>query len=164
MKFLLENNLAKLAKWLRFLGYDTKTLEGPITFEELLRNRDRIFITTSKRWERTLKNLGIEYLLVPREDWEVQICTVLKSLGIEPELKLTKCSYCGGELKSVSKEEFKDRIPKKAYETAYDFTYCEKCDALFWKGLHYERMVSMLKVALRRCEGGEGKNLRSHEG
>lgn len=154
MKFLLENNLAKLAKWLRFLGCDVKVLDGPITLEVLLRSRNRTFITTSRRWEKTLKNLGMRYLVVPREDWETQLCMTLKEFGIEPDLKLNKCAYCGGDLIPVDKEKFKERIPPKAYETAYDFTYCESCDALFWKGLHYEKMVSMLEKALRRCGGG----------
>jgi uncharacterized protein with PIN domain len=156
MKFLLENNLSRLAKWIRFLGYDVKVLEGPVNLEELMRNRDRVFITTSRRWERSLKNLGIRYLVVPREDWEVQLCMTLRAFGLEPDLKLSRCSYCGGGLIPVRKEDFKDRIPPRAYESAYDFTYCSRCDAVFWKGLHYERMVRMLRDVLRRCKGGQG--------
>jgi len=92
MKFLLESNLAKLAKWLRFLGHDVKVLRGEINKKELAQNQDRVFITTSKRW-----------------------------------------------------------VPPKAYDTAYDFTLCPKCNALFWKGTHYEGMVRMLEKALKRC-------------
>ncbi|MDQ7081702.1 MAG: Mut7-C RNAse domain-containing protein [Aquificota bacterium] len=125
MKFLLENNLSKLAKWLRFLGYEVKVLEGPVNLRDLIANRERVFITTSRRWERTLRNLGMRFLVVPRQDWELQICTVLKELGIEPVLKLNRCAYCGGDLKPVNKEDFKERIPPKAYEAAYDFTYCQ---------------------------------------
>ena len=154
MKFLLENNLAKIAKWLRFLGQDVKVLNGPITLEALLRNRDRAFITTSRRWERTLKNLGMTYLVVPRECWEAQLCMVLRTFHIKPDLRLNRCAYCGEDLRPVNKEDFKERIPPKAYDTAYDFTYCERCDALFWKGLHYERMVNMLREALERCGSG----------
>lgn len=161
MKFLLENNLAKLAKWLRFLGFEVSVLQGPINLGDLIRNRDRVFITTSRRWERTLRNLGMRFLVVPRENWEDQICAVLKELRIDPVLRLNRCAYCGGELKPIRKEDFRDRIPPKAYETAYDFTYCERCDALFWKGLHYENMVRMLERVLRRCGDGKGEDLRA---
>ncbi len=151
MKFLLENNLAKLAKWLKFLGHDTKVLEGEIRLKDLAKNQDRVFITTSKKWEKTLKKAGIDYLIVPRHDWELQLCMVVRYFGLEPQLKLDRCSYCGEVLKPVEKTEVKDRIPPKAYNTAYDFTLCPGCGALFWKGTHYERMVRMLEKALSRC-------------
>ncbi|RLJ70292.1 hypothetical protein BCF55_0560 [Hydrogenivirga caldilitoris] len=151
MKFLLESNLAKLAKWLRFLGHDVRVIEGPIRKEELAKNQDRVFITTSKRWEKTLKRANIRYLTVPRYDWELQLCMVVKHFGLEPKLKLDICAYCGAKLVPVKKEEVKERIPPKAYDTAYDFTLCPKCGALFWKGTHYEGMVRMLERALKRC-------------
>jgi len=95
MKFLLENNLSKLAKWLRFLGHDVKVLEGEINLGELSKNQDRAFITTSKRWETTLKRMGINYLVVPRHDWELQLCAVIKHFNLSPELCLSRCAYCG---------------------------------------------------------------------
>ena len=151
MKFLLESNLAKLAKWLRFLGHDVKVLEGEINKEELAQNQDRVFITTSKRWEDTLKRVDMRYLIVPRHDWELQLCMVVKHFNLSPELTLNRCAYCGGKLIPVKKEEVKDRVPPKAYDTAYDFTLCPRCRALFWKGTHYEGMVRMLEKALNRC-------------
>ncbi len=154
MKFLLESNLSKLAKWLRFFGYDVKVLEGSINMGELLKNKDRIFITTSTRWERTLKNLGIEYLVVPRHSWEEQLCAVIKHFKIKPELKLDLCAVCGSKLKFVDKEEIKDKLPPKVYSSAYDFAICPECGYVFWKGLHYERMKRMLKEALKKCSKG----------
>ncbi len=149
MKFLVENNLSKLGKWLRFLGYDVEVLEGPINYKDLLRARDRVFITTSRRWEKTLKNLGIDYLVVPRHDWELQLSMVVKKFGLNGELKLNLCPYCGTELTPIRKEDFKDRIPTKAYETATDFTLCPSCGHIFWKGKHYERMVETIRKILK---------------
>ncbi len=151
MKFLLESNLAKLAKWLRFLGHDVKILEGEVSLSKLAKNQDRVFITTSKRWERTLKKIGIEYLIVPRHDWELQLCMVVRHFRLEPELRLDRCAYCGTPLVPINKEDVKERVPPKAYDTAYDFTLCPRCGGLFWKGTHYERMVDMLESALKRC-------------
>jgi uncharacterized protein with PIN domain len=152
LRFLLENNLSKLGKWLRLLGHDVKVLEGCVNIKELARNQDRVFITTSNRWEKSLLRAGIRYLIVPRHDWELQLCMVLKHFRLSPELKLNLCPVCGGDLRRVDKDFLPERIPPKAYETAYDFTYCKNCDLLLWKGLHYERMKSMLTKALRRCD------------
>ncbi len=151
MKFLLENNLSKLAKWLRFLGHDVKVLEGEINLRDLSKNQDRVFITTSKRWEHTLKKAGIRYLVVPRHDWKLQLCMVIRHFNLRPELILDRCAYCGAKLSPVEKEEVKERVPPRAYDTAYDFTLCPRCGALFWKGTHYEGMVRMLEKVLGRC-------------
>lgn len=151
MKFLLENNLSKLAKWLRFLGYDVKVLNTAVSVSVLAGNQDRIFITTSTRWENTLRKMGLRYLVVPRHDWELQLCMVVKKFGLDRELKLNLCPRCGGKLLKVSKEKFKGKIPPKVYASAYDFTYCPECDTLLWKGLHYERMKKMFRRAMGRC-------------
>jgi len=151
MKFLLENNLSRLAKWLRFLGHDVKVLEGKISRIALVEHQDRIFLTTSKRWEDTLRKANIKYLVVPRHDWELQLCMVVKCLGLQRKLRLDRCAYCSAELVRVDKEQFRERIPPKAYETAYDFTLCPRCGMLYWKGTHYEGMKRMLERALNRC-------------
>jgi len=151
MRFLLESNLSRLAKWLRFLGHDVRVLEGEIEKGVLAENQDRIFITTSKRWEETLKRAGIGYLVVPRHDWKLQLCMVVKHFNLGTELSLDRCAYCGAELVSVRKEDVKERIPPRAYESAYDFTLCPRCGALFWKGTHYEGMRRTLEEALGRC-------------
>ncbi len=152
MKFLLENNLSKLGKWLRFLGQDVKLLTGAVSRDALAQNQDRVFITTSRRWEQTLRKMGVNYLIVPRHDWELQLCMVVKHFGLNGELRLDLCPVCGGRLERIDKDKYKDRIPEKAFGTAYDFTHCPRCDLLLWKGLHYERMKLMLDKALRRCD------------
>ncbi len=151
MKFLLEKNLSRLAKWLRFLGHDVKVLEGGISREALARNQDRVFLTTSSRWERTLKKAGMSYLVVPRHDWELQLCAVLRHFGLEAKLRLDRCAYCSEKLIPVRKEEVRERIPPRAYESAYDFTLCPRCGALFWKGTHFEGMKRVLGRVLERC-------------
>ncbi len=133
------------------MGHDTKLLSGAISLKSLAENQDRVFITTSKRWEKTLKNMGIEYLVVPRHDWRAQLCAVIKHFELEVELKLNLCAYCGQKLVSVDKESFKSRIPPRAYEEAYDFTFCPQCGALFWKGTHYQRMFRTLERILQIC-------------
>ncbi len=150
-KFLLESNLFKLAKWLRFLGHDVKMLKGKINTKVLIANQDRIFITTSRKWEDWLKKARIDYLVIPRHDWKLQVCMVLKHFGLEFHLLLNKCAHCGSKLTVADKERFRNIIPTRAYETAYDFTYCSNCGALFWKGTHYEGMKRVLEEIKFKC-------------
>ncbi len=151
MKLLLEADLEKLAKWLRFLGQDVKVLPGPINKKDILNERDRLFITTSRKWEPHLKAWGVSYLVIPKDDWQVQLCLIIKHLGIKPALKLNRCVYCNAELKSVNKEEIKDRLEPLVYEFAYDFTICPQCGHIYWKGTHFPKIRSKLREALKRC-------------
>ncbi len=151
MRFLLEADLEKLAKWLRFLGQNVKVLPGPINKEDVVRERERVFITTSKKWEKHLKAWGVDYLLIPKDDWKVQLCIIIKHFGIKPKLVLNQCVYCNAELKPVEKEEIKDKLPPPVYEFAKDFTLCLTCGRIYWKGTHFPRMKARLKEVLKNC-------------
>ena len=151
MKFLLENNLSRIAKWLRFLGHEVRVLKGEVSFHELRGYEGYIFVTTSRRWFKVLQRGGFRTFIVPRDDWKLQLCLIIKHFGLEPALRLDLCAYCGHPLKNVRKEDFKNRIPPSAYESAYDFTHCPECDALFWKGTHFEGMKRTLREVLELC-------------
>ena len=147
--FYLEENLEKLARWLRFLGYPAHTIKGKIQLKKI--PPDSIFITTSRDWFERLKKWGIDVFLVPRHDLELQLCLLIRSLNLQPELKLDLCAYCSSKLKPISREEVKNKVPPKVYEEAYDFTLCPNCGAIFWKGSHYERMKKKLGEILKKC-------------
>ena len=147
--FYLEENLEKLARWLRFLGYPAYTIKGKIHLTKIPPNA--VFITTSRKWFKKLKKAGYEVFLVPRHDFEYQLCSIVKHYNLKPQLELNLCAYCSTPLKSVSREEIKDRVPQRVYEEAYDFTLCPNCGAIFWKGSHYERMKKKLNEILKKC-------------
>ncbi|AAC07154.1 Mut7-C RNAse domain-containing protein [Aquifex aeolicus] len=148
-KFYLEENLEKLARWLRFLGYPAHVIKGKVDLNKI--KPDGVFITTSRRWYERLNKLGIRAVLVPRHDFEVQLCTVIKTLNLKPELKLNLCAYCSTPLLFVSREEVKESVPERVYKEATDFTLCPKCGAVFWKGSHFERMEKKLREILKKC-------------
>jgi len=148
-KFYLEENLEKLARWLRFLGYPAEVIKGKVDLRKI--KPDGVFITTSRRWYERLNKLGLQAVLVPRHDFEIQLCTVIKTLSLKPQLKLNLCAYCSTPLLSVDREEVKGKVPKRVYEEATDFTLCPKCGAIFWKGSHFDRMERKLKEILKKC-------------
>lgn len=151
MKFLLDAELEKIARWLRMLGQDTEVLPGPINKKDLIKDIERIFITTSRKWEYHIKSWGIQYLIIPKDSWKVQLCMIIKTFRIKPQLKLNRCIYCNSPLMSVNKQLIKDRIPPLVYEFAYDFTICPRCSHIYWKGTHFRMMKTKLKEILNKC-------------
>lgn len=150
-RFLLEADLHRLAHWLRLLGQDALLLETAISKSEVLRYPDRVFITTSRKLEKHLKSWGIEYLIIPKDDWKIQICLLIKYFQIEPVLKLNRCYHCNGELLAVNREEVKDRIPPMVYLYGRDFTLCPQCGKVYWKGSHHPKLKRALRSILASC-------------
>ena len=151
MKFVVEDNLSKVGRWLRFLGHDVVIIKGPLSRELLFSYGDRMFITTSRKWSEWATGVNINNLLVPRHDWRLQLCLVLKRLGLEASLNLRKCVFCGSDLVSINRENVKDKIPPAAYAHAYDFTLCPNCSMVFWKGTHYGGMIRTLRNVISQC-------------
>lgn len=149
MEFFLEGALKGLSKWLRFLGYKTEICKEKITKEEILKHKDKIFLTTSPSTAELLEKFGVKYLVLPRESLRAQLITVINKLNLDPELKLNICSICGEELKPVKKEDFKDLIPPKVYTFYNEFNYCPKCRKLYWEGDHIKRLKEKLKMLIR---------------
>ncbi|MCS7171201.1 MAG: Mut7-C RNAse domain-containing protein [Aquificaceae bacterium] len=149
--FLLEADLHRLAQWLRLLGQDVLLLKGPINKAEVIKHYDRVFITTSKKLEGHFKAWGISYLLLPKDEWKVQLCLIVKHFSIEPALKLNRCYHCNSELNPVDREEVKDRIPPAVYIFGQDFTLCPNCGKVYWKGSHHDALRQTLKEILACC-------------
>ncbi len=148
---MLESGLDKLAHWLRLLGVDALLLEGEVSKKKVLEHPDRVFITTSRKLEKHLRAWGVDYLVLPKEDWKIQLCLLLKYFNIKGELKFNRCYYCNTELLAVEKEQVKERIPPMVYIYGEDFTLCPKCEKVYWKGSHHPRLKEILKKVLHSC-------------
>jgi len=51
---------------------------------------------------------------------------------------------CGGELQQKPKAELSDRIPPKTFLWLNDYFVCSRCDKLFWRGSHWQRIGTAL--------------------
>ena len=143
--FYLESSLRGLAKWLRFLGYKAEIAQHRIELKTVLENREKFFLITSEETARMLENAGAEFLLLPRDNLKAQIKRLLNKLNLDPELKLDICTICGVELISVSKEDYKEKIPPKAYELYDEFNLCPSCGRIYWEGDHVQRIKEKWK-------------------
>jgi uncharacterized protein with PIN domain len=51
---------------------------------------------------------------------------------------------CGGELRKEEKEKLRERIPPKTYLWLDEYFVCRRCDKLFWRGTHWQRIAREL--------------------
>ncbi len=151
MRFLLERGLGKLGRWLRFLGYEVELFKGEVSLSDIS-DTHKIVITTSRRFADILSRRKLSFVLVPRDNWELQLCVVIRRLNLGTEPLLNICVYCGRNLIRVSKESVADKVPEGVLLYGKNFTLCPGCGAVFWQGSHYERIRNKIKEILEKYQ------------
>ena len=147
MKFICDDNLGKLAKFLRILGYDTLFC-SKIDDHKLIRKsleEKRVILTRDTKLSRfkTAQN----QLLVKNNESIQQLKQVIEHFKLKPKKKdlFSRCLLCNNILEEIKKEEVKDNIPPYVFKTQKDFVICKSCHKIFWKGTHTERLKEKLK-------------------
>jgi uncharacterized protein with PIN domain len=147
MKFICDDNLGRLAKWLRTLGYDT-LFYSTISDQELLKkalDQGRSILT---RDNKLIEMKSVQnYLLIKSDQPLEQLKQVVQHFKLkkDEEKLFTRCSVCNTPLKPVEKEKIKDRLYPYVYKTQENFVYCSSCGKIFWPATHIEHMKEKLK-------------------
>ncbi len=145
MKFIVDSMLGKLAKRLRLLGFDT-AYDAALSDRAILKtskDENRIVVTRDKGIS---KIHGAKVFLIVSTDLQEQLREFYKLAGIRPggQVPFSRCSECNSPVREVSKEEIKNIVPKRVYETMDKFAYCDKCKKAYWQGSHYEKLKKEL--------------------
>jgi len=143
MKFTCDDNLGKLAKWLRTLGYDTlfnQDIEDTELVSKALKE-DRVILSRDqelKRFKMAEKNL---FLLSSNQPLQ-QLKEVLAKFSLKTEEKshFTRCIVCNTILVPVPKKEVENKVPPFVFKTQEKFFYCSKCDKFYWAGTHVKNL------------------------
>ena len=156
IQFFCDSGLGGLARWLRAAGYDA-AWQPYIADDDLLRQARAmpatLLTTDGMLMERRLLRDGIipSFWLPPTLSIAEQLGLVSREFGLT--LCGPRCMSCGGELRSVSKEALRERIPPRTYRWRDDYFVCARCDKLFWHGTHWQRNMGTL-AALNQDRGG----------
>ncbi len=146
MRFIADEMLGKLARWLRMAGLDV-AYEREITDARLLemaQGEGRFLLTRDTRLIRRLKPEA--YLFIHKDHLPEQ---VREFFGRFPELKasgspLTRCVECNTPLVSLTKAEVKGKVWPYVYETQEHFTTCPTCHRIFWEATHVKHIKEKL--------------------
>ncbi|OPY27706.1 MAG: hypothetical protein A4E31_01088 [Methanomassiliicoccales archaeon PtaU1.Bin030] len=149
-RFLADEMLGSLARWLRMMGYDTAYARD-VTDAEVLRRARAEGRTVLTRDHQLAKRAGEQGLLVESDDLEDQLIQVSTTLGLSFEESYTRCTICNGELRNATLEEGA-RAPPRVRESQERLYVCQECGQLYWRGSHWSRIVERLERMLElRC-------------
>lgn len=148
-KFIVDNNVGRLAGWLRALGYDTLFI-NPVDDGELVeiaRREGRIILTKDQgiMRRRLITSGDVAAILVQGDDWREQLAQVVRELDLERDPSFTRCMECNTTLQPRTPEEARAHVPPYVYRTQQAFLTCPTCGRYYWQGTHAHRMRQMLR-------------------
>ncbi|HGJ67692.1 TPA: hypothetical protein ENS27_20230 [bacterium] len=145
IRFIADEMLGKLAKWLRILGYDTIYYreKGDNGLIQRALDENRIILTRDTKLSE--RKLARKCLLIKSENFWKQFEQVIKELDLDIKNKLfTRCLVCNSELIYVEKESIKEQVPEYTYQNQTNFYKCPNCERIYWAGTHRESMADLI--------------------
>lgn len=160
--FLVDQNVASLARRLRWLGYDA--VEDPAADDAMLvahaERTGRMLLTRDRGIlrRRPVASGRVSALWLESDDPWQQLAQVVRDTGIDPVLyAFSRCVRCNVPLEATSREVAAAAVPPFVSQTQVHFTRCASCGRFFWRGTHWDRMREHLQAYL-------GASPRSHAG
>lgn len=145
VRFVADAHLGGLARLLRMAGFDTvyrNTLHDA-EVEAIALEDGRAVLTRDRA---LLKRRGIDYGCYVRAlKAEEQLRDVFDRFGLAERVRpFTLCLSCNAPLRPVAKADVIDRLPPRVAATHDEFSTCDCCHGVFWKGSHWQRMAGVL--------------------
>ena len=153
-KFIADNNVGKLALWLRMMGYDTLFFNGSNDSELVATAlaEGRVILTKDTQiMRRGLITSGrLKAILIGSDEPEQQIRQVIEALKLDGQFKpFTICLECNQPLLERSKPEVKDLVPPYVFQTQSQYMECPTCHRIYWRGTHWQAMTKKLKKFMK---------------
>ncbi len=146
-RFIADDQLGKLARWMRIIGLDT-LYSQEIEDRELIRaavEEGRILLT---RDTRIAAEPGeAKCLFIESDNWIEQLRQILSAyhLKVLPEKLFTRCLLCNSPLSPIGKDDVRERVPPFVFRTQEEFVRCPICDKIYWQGTHVNHVLEKLK-------------------
>ena len=150
MRFIVDANAGKLAKWLRLLGHDARFFDGADDAELIstaLKEARVILTRDTHIMEWGIVSRGqVKAILIHDDNDEVQVRQVISELKLENELKpFTICLECNEPLFHMDRADVEHKVPPYVYQTQDQFVECLKCHRIYWRGTHWQGMMKKLE-------------------
>lgn len=157
-KFLCDEMLGRLARYLRAAGFDTRLARDGAPDAQLLRlaaaegrlllTRDRQILEHKAARERVL--------LLPRGDLDRHAAALGDHLGLDwLALSFTRCLLDNTPLAPASANQ-RAGIPPRSRDDGQRVSFCPECGRVYWPGSHSRRMHATLSRWQAGAAAGRG--------
>jgi len=149
-RFIVDENVGKLARWLRMMGYDTLIFTGVDDSQMVTRalDEDRVILTRDTQIMRRRAVAGgrVAAVLIRSDNPERQMRQVVEVLNLDCQFRpFTVCLECNQLLEERSREQVQERVPPYVFQTQQRYMECPGCHRIYWRGTHWEAMSKKLE-------------------
>lgn len=146
MRFLCDEMLRGLGKWLRAAGYDTVIAEGGLP-DRIIAARcaaeRRILLTRDRHLAATLAS-GARVFLVAENSLDEIAASLRTALDLNwQHAPFTRC-IVDNHLLEPAPANFASRVPERSRGAGAPLRTCSDCGRLYWPGGHVRRMQHRL--------------------
>jgi len=150
IKFIVDNNVGKLAKWLRIMGYDALLLsgedDGRMVKVALAQNRVILTKDTQIMRRRLVTSGRLKAILIEDDDVEAQLHQVVEALSLDYHFRpFSICLECNQCLIEKDKDAVCELVPPYVFKTQRLYMECPSCHRLYWRGTHWQAMSRELE-------------------
>jgi uncharacterized protein with PIN domain len=147
MRFLVDQNLGTLTKWLRFLGFDVVQIKLALAEAKTLPppQRGTVILTRQTALPKALHRPDL--MMLTSDDLTVQLTEICRRFNLAPKdwEPLIRCSRCNAILEPIPPEEAEGRVPDFTSQRHREFFECPACRRVFWEGSHRARIRRRLQ-------------------
>lgn len=148
-RFVCDEQLGRLARWLRLQGFDT-LFECPMDDSKLIRTAQRegrIILTRDRHLPA--RTLWEAVVVVEETNYAKQLRELRRKIRLPHGSLFTRCLDCNEPIRSLPKSKVQTRVPREIYDSYADFFTCPACRKVFWRGSHVKNSEARLR-RLRR--------------
>ncbi|MFC1951756.1 Mut7-C RNAse domain-containing protein [Chloroflexota bacterium] len=154
LKFMVDNNVGKLAKWLRIMGYDTLFFSGSddASMVSTALNEGRVILTrdTQIMKRRVVTSGQLKAVLIKSDDPELQMHQVINDLNLDCQFRpFAICLECNQPLLGRSKQQVEGRVSPYVFQTQSQYVECPACHRIYWRGTHWQAMTRELNKFMK---------------
>jgi uncharacterized protein with PIN domain len=156
IKFIADNNVGKLARWLRLIGYDTLLFKQKDDGQmiKIALSENRVILTKDAQFmkRRLVTNGKLKTIHIKQDDPKLQVQEVVETLNLNYHFKpFSLCLECNRALIARDKEEVKNLVPARVFETQTQYTQCPACHRIYWPGTHWQALDKKLQDLQGKC-------------
>lgn len=142
MRFLCDEMLKRLGRWLRAAGYDTLIQEngGPDRKMLQIAKREGRLLLTRDRKLMEFRNAANSVILLQTNSLSGSVREISQRLQINWLYRpFTRCLLCNALLIEPGKEAWQE-VPEESRAHINELLFCVQCGKLYWEGAHVRRM------------------------